>query len=146
MGSWTPAADPREADARLQRLRRDYARQVKQLRREYAYEMELQRQEQQRKDDARREAARLANEARKAAKAAAAQTRAAEREAFQEEFRQTLLNERAEKLESWRAKEKMRKQKKTEERELLHRQSSMWISEENLEDRIVEAMVDTRPL
>nr|XP_010940739.1 golgin subfamily A member 6-like protein 1 [Elaeis guineensis] len=146
LGSWTPAGDPREAEARLQRLRRDYGRQVKQLRREYAYEMEIQREKQQRKDDARREAVRLANEEKKAAKVAAAQTRAAEREAFQEEFRQTLLKERAKKLESWRTKEKMREQKKNEEKELLHQQSSMWISEENLEKRILEAIVDTTPL
>nr|CAD1836720.1 unnamed protein product [Ananas comosus var. bracteatus] len=124
----------------------DYAREVKQLRREYAYEVELQRVERARRDEARREAARLANEQRKAAKAAAAQTRAAERRAFEEDFRQTLLKERAEKLESWRAKEKSREEKKAAQKELLRQQSSMWVSEENLEKRILEAIVDATPL
>ncbi|XP_020111551.1 involucrin [Ananas comosus] len=146
LGSWEPVTEPRVAEARLGRLRRDYAREVKQLRREYAYEVELQRVERARRDEARREAARLANEQRKAAKAAAAQTRAAERRAFEEDFRQTLLKERAEKLESWRAKEKSREEKKAAQKGLLRQQSSMWVSEENLEKRILEAIVDATPL
>ncbi|XP_073013145.1 uncharacterized protein [Typha latifolia] len=146
LGSWTPTKEPREAEARLERLRRDYARQVKQLRKEYAYEMEMQRMEKQRKDDARREAARLANEERKASKAAAAKTRAAERMVVEEEFRQALLKERAEKLENWKAKEKMKEEKKNGKKELLRQQSSMWISVENLEKRVLEAIVDTTPL
>ncbi|XP_020574155.1 uncharacterized protein LOC110020409 [Phalaenopsis equestris] len=91
LGSWKPPADPREAEARLDRLRKDYAKQVAQLRKEYSHEMEILRAEKQRKDEAKREAIRLANEKRKAAKSAAAETLAAERKAFQEEFRQTLV-------------------------------------------------------
>ncbi|PKU65671.1 hypothetical protein MA16_Dca009708 [Dendrobium catenatum] len=57
-----------------------------------------------------------------------------------------ILKERAEKLESWRKKEQLREQKKTEKKDLLRQQSSMWISEENLDKRILEAIVDTTPL
>ena len=91
LGSWEPAAEPREAWARLDRLRKGYARDVRQLRRQYAYEVQLMEAERQRKADARAEAARIANQERKAAKLAAAQTRAAERRAFEEDFRQTLV-------------------------------------------------------
>ncbi|RRT74261.1 hypothetical protein B296_00006974 [Ensete ventricosum] len=146
VGSWTPCANPREAAAKLDRLHRDYRKQMKQVRAEYAYEMELLRIENQRKDDARREAVRLANEERKKAKAAAAETRAAERKAFKEELRLTLLKERTQKLESWRTKEKLREEKKAEKNELLRRQSSEWIKDENFERKILEAIVDTTPL
>ncbi|RLM58893.1 hypothetical protein C2845_PM18G00620 [Panicum miliaceum] len=119
LGSWEPTGEPREAWAQLDRLRKGYARDVRQLRREYAYEVQLMEAERQRKAEARAEAARVANEERKAAKAAAAQTRAAERRAFEEDFRQALMKERAEKLESWQKKEKLREQKKAEQKELL---------------------------
>jgi hypothetical protein len=91
LGSWEPAAEPREAWARLDRLRKGYASEVRELRRQYAYEVQLLQAERQRKADARAEAARAANQERKAAKLAAAQTRAAERRAFEEDFRQTLV-------------------------------------------------------
>ncbi|KAG0460765.1 hypothetical protein HPP92_020630 [Vanilla planifolia] len=146
LGCWQPPANPREAEARLDRLRKDYTKQVSQLRKEYAYETEILKLEKQRKDEARREAIRQANEERKTAKAAAAETAAAQRKAFQQEFRQTLLKERAEKLECWKKKEELREQKKKEKRELLRQQSSMWVSEENLENRILEAIVDTNRL
>ncbi|KAF0933310.1 hypothetical protein E2562_017095 [Oryza meyeriana var. granulata] len=143
LGSWEPAGDPREAWARLGRLRKGYARDVRQLRRQYAYETQLLEAERQRKAEARAEAARVANEERKAAKAAAAQTRAAERRAFEQDFRQALMKERAEKLESWREKEKLKAHKKAEHRELLRRKSSMWVAEDNLEDKILVAIIKT---
>ena len=40
----------------------------------------------------------------------------------------------------------MHEEKKTEKKELLRRQSSMWIDELELEKRILEAIVDTTPL
>ncbi|CAD6258314.1 unnamed protein product [Miscanthus lutarioriparius] len=146
LGSWEPAAEPREAWARLDRLRKGYARDVRQLRRQYAYEVQLMEAERQRKADARAEAARIANQERKAAKLAAAQTRAAERRAFEEDFRQTLMKERAEKLESWRKKEKLKEQKKAEQKELLHKKSSMWLSEDKIEQQILTAIMQTTPL
>ncbi|KAF8391626.1 hypothetical protein HHK36_023932 [Tetracentron sinense] len=164
LGSWKPSKDPKEAEAKLGMLRREYAKQVKELRKEYIYEMELRRQEKQLKDEANREAIRLAKEERKASKAAMAQARAAERKVVEEEFRQTLvmqdamlelkglvalstqLKERAENLENWRLKEKMREEKKSEKNELLRRKSSMWIDEPELEKKILEAIVDTTPL
>lgn len=138
--------DTREAWARLERLRKGYAREVGELRRQYAYEAQLLEAERQRKAEARAEAARVANEERKAAKAAAAQTRAAERRAFELDFRQALMKERAQKLESWRNKEKLKAQKKTEHRELLRRQSSVWVSEDKMEKKILEAIMHTTPL
>ncbi|XP_043707494.1 golgin subfamily A member 6-like protein 1 [Telopea speciosissima] len=146
LGSWKPPKDPKEAEANLAQLRREYAKQVKELRKEYIYEMELHRQEKQLKDEAKREAIRLAREERKAAKAAMAQARAAERKAIEEEFRQTLLKERAEKLEYWRSREKRVKDRKNEKKELLHRQSSMWVDEQELEKKILEAIIDMTPL
>ena len=104
LGSWEPAAEPREAWARLDRLRKGYARDVRQLRRQYAYEVQLMDAERQRKADARAEAARIANQERKAAKLAAAQTRAAERRAF-EDFRQTLIGFDP----SWRGRRRQRR-------------------------------------
>ncbi|VAH92729.1 unnamed protein product [Triticum turgidum subsp. durum] len=92
------------------------------------------------------EPARVANEERKAAKAAAAQTRAAERRAFELDFRQALMKERAQKLESWRNKEKLKAQKKAEHRELLRRQSSVWVAEDKMEKKILEAIMHTTPL
>ena len=155
LGSWAERApatvaagggDTREAWARLERLRKGYAREVGELRRQYAYEAQLLEAERQRKAEARAEAARVANEERKAAKAAAAQTRAAERRAFELDFRQALMKERAQKLESWRNKEKLKAQKKAEHRELLRRQSSVWVAEDKMEKKILEAIMHTTPL
>ncbi|KAJ4969392.1 hypothetical protein NE237_016093 [Protea cynaroides] len=92
LGSWKAPKDPKEAEANLGKLRRDYAKQVKELRKQYIYEMELQKQEKQLKDEANRNAIRIAREERKAAKAAMAQARAAERKVLEEEFRQTLCS------------------------------------------------------
>ncbi|KAL4610264.1 hypothetical protein ACB098_08G031000 [Castanea mollissima] len=149
VGSWWNSdrpRDPKVAERRLAMLRRDYAKQVKQVRKEYIREVELMRLEQQRKDEARREALRLANEEKKKLKAEAAKLRAHERELAEKEFRQTLLKERAEKLENWRMKETKREEKKKEKKELLHRKSSLWIDESELEKKILEAIVDTTPL
>ncbi|XP_049934018.1 uncharacterized protein LOC116255065 isoform X2 [Nymphaea colorata] len=90
LGSWKPPKDPREAEAALGLLRRDYAKKVKDLRKQYMYEMEMQQQEKERKDEARRETIRLAKEERKAAKAKIAEGRAAERLLLDQEFRETL--------------------------------------------------------
>ncbi|KAK8945750.1 hypothetical protein KSP40_PGU014326 [Platanthera guangdongensis] len=146
LGSWKPVENPREAETRLDRLRKDYAKQVSQLRKEYAHEMSILSAEKQRKKEAKREAIRLANEERKVAKSTAAVALAAQRKAFQEEFRQTLLKEKAEKLECWRKKEQLLEQKKVEKKELLRRQSSLWISEEKLESSISDAIIATTPL
>ena len=59
---------------------------------------------------------------------------------------QMQLKERAEKLENWRMKETKREEKKKEKKELLHRKSSLWIDESELEKKILEAIVDTTPL
>jgi len=91
VGSWEAPKDPREAQAKLAHLRRDYAKQVKDLRKHYIYEMELQHQEQIRKDEARREEILRQREERNKSKAAAAEARAVERKAFEDEFRQTLV-------------------------------------------------------
>ena len=56
------------------------------------------------------------------------------------------MKERAEKLESWRKKEKLRDQKKAEQKELLRKKSSVWLSENKLEDRILDAIRNTTPL
>jgi hypothetical protein len=56
------------------------------------------------------------------------------------------MKERAEKLESWRKKEKLREQKKAEQKELLRKKSSMWLSEDKLEDQILDAIKNTTPL
>ena len=56
------------------------------------------------------------------------------------------LKERTQKLESWRAKENLREEKEAEKKELLRRQSSVWIKDENFERRMLEAIVDTTPL
>ncbi|XP_042402706.1 uncharacterized protein LOC121992418 [Zingiber officinale] len=143
VGSWNPSDDPREAKIRLGRLHRDYQKHMKQIRAEYAYEMELLRIEKQKKDEARRDALRLANEERNKVKAAAAEIRAAESKAFQEELRQTLLKERQQKLEIWRGKEKLLTEKRADKNELLRRQSSEWVSEDKLEDRIMAAIIGT---
>ncbi|KAG6499532.1 hypothetical protein ZIOFF_039322 [Zingiber officinale] len=158
VGSWNPTDDPREAKIRLGRLHRDYQKHMKQIRAEYAYEMELLGIEKQKKDEARRDALRLANEERNKVKAAAAEIRAAESKAFQEELRQTLvcfflslhlsffvliLKERQQKLESWRGKEKLLTEKRADKNELLRRQSSEWVSEDKLEDRIMAAIIGT---
>ncbi|XP_068666897.1 uncharacterized protein [Aristolochia californica] len=146
LGSWERVEDPKEAEEKLAILRRDYKKQVKELRKQYIYEVELQQQEKQRKDEANKEKIRLEKEARKAEKAAAAKTRAAEREVAEAEFREMLLKERAEKLEHWRAMEAKREQKKKEKHELLCRQSSMWIGENELDKKALEAVCDIRPL
>lgn len=96
--------------------------------------------EKDRKDEAHREALRVANEERKKLKAQAAQLRAQERHIERQHFRETLLKERAEKLENWRMKVKMHEEKKAEKKELMHRQSSMWIDEENLEKKFMDSI------
>ncbi|KAG4400090.1 hypothetical protein GLYMA_08G364400v4 [Glycine max] len=142
LGSWDAPRDPKEAEAKLTRLRREYALQVKEVRKEYIREMEVMKIEKERKDEARREALRVANEERKKLKAQAAQLRAQERDIERQQFRETLLKERAEKLENWKMKVKMHEEKKAEKKEFLHRQSSAWIEEGNLEKKVVEAMVE----
>ncbi|KAL6976331.1 hypothetical protein U1Q18_025118 [Sarracenia purpurea var. burkii] len=143
LNSWKPPKDPKEAEAKLARLRREYAKKVKNVRKEYIKEMELQRLEKQRKDEAKRETIRIANEERKAAKAATKRAKAAERKVTDEEFRKTLLKERTEKLEYWRMKEKLVKEKKKDKNELVRRQSSVWIEEADLEKKLLEVIVDT---
>lgn len=91
LNSWTVPKDPKEAEAKLARLRREYAKKVKEVRKEYIQEMELQRIEKLRKDEAKKEAQRIANEERKAAKAAEKKAKAKEREAAEEEFHKTLV-------------------------------------------------------
>ncbi|WMV31386.1 hypothetical protein MTR67_024771 [Solanum verrucosum] len=91
LNSWTAPKDPKEAEAKLARLRREYAKKVKEVRKEYIQEMELQRIEKMRKDEAKKEAQRIANEERKVAKAAEKKAKAKEREAAEEEFRKTLM-------------------------------------------------------
>ncbi|XP_050372247.1 stress response protein NST1-like [Argentina anserina] len=146
IGSWDTPSNPREAEAKLALLRRDYAKQVKEIRKEYVKEVELMRLEKLRKDEARREALRVQNEERRRLKAEAAKVRAQQRQIEEEEFRQTLLKERAEKLENWKMKEMLREEKKKQKNELLRRQSSLWIDEPELEKKMLEAMVDTRNL
>uniref|UniRef100_A0A2P2NG21 DNA ligase 1 n=1 Tax=Rhizophora mucronata TaxID=61149 RepID=A0A2P2NG21_RHIMU len=146
IGSWEAPRNPKEAQAKLAGLRRDYANQVKELRKDYMVETESLRLEKQRKEEARIEAIRAANEERKKLKAEAAKAKALERKIAEEEFRRTLLKERAEKLELWRTRELMREEKKKESKELLCRQSSMWIDEQELGKKILEAIVDSTPL
>uniref|UniRef100_A0A0D3HRF1 Uncharacterized protein n=1 Tax=Oryza barthii TaxID=65489 RepID=A0A0D3HRF1_9ORYZ len=84
LGSWgEPAGDPREAWARLERLRKGYARDMK---------------------------------------------------------------VRGEKLENWREKDKLKADKRAEDRELLGRKSSVWIADNELENRILKAIKFTTPL
>lgn len=146
VGSWETPKDPKEAEAKLVGLRREYAKQVKELRKEYIREVELMRLEQQRKDEAKREAIRVTREERNKVKAAEAKVRAEERMVAEEEFRQMLMKERTEKLENWRMKEKSREDKKKEARELLRRKSSVWVDEAELEKKVLEAIVDTTTL
>ncbi|KAF2906662.1 hypothetical protein DAI22_12g036100 [Oryza sativa Japonica Group] len=113
------------------------------LRGQYAYEAQLLGAERQRRAEARAEAARLATDERKAA---AAQTRAAERRAFEDYFLQALMKVRGEKLENWREKEKLKADKRAEDRELLGRKSSVWIADNELENRILKAIKFTTPL
>ncbi|XP_057443189.1 uncharacterized protein LOC130734824 [Lotus japonicus] len=143
LGSWEAPKDPKEAEAKLAQLRRDYAKQVKELRKEYIEEMELMRLEKQRKDEARREALRVATEERKRLKAQEAEIRAQQRNIEQQQFRETLLKERAEKLEYWRRKVKMHEEKKAEKNELLRRQSSMWVDEAEIEKQILDTVIAT---
>ena len=91
IGSWDAPANPREAEAKLAQLRRDYAKQVKEIRKEYIKEVELMRLEKLRKDEARKEALRVQNEERRRLKAEAAKVRAQQRQIEEEEFRQTLV-------------------------------------------------------
>ncbi|KAK6122875.1 hypothetical protein DH2020_043401 [Rehmannia glutinosa] len=146
INSWKPSQNPKEAAAQLAFLRRNYARKVKLMRKEYINEMELQRIEKLRKDAARKEALRIANEERKAAKDAKKKAEAIERQAAEEEFRQMLTKERAEKLEYWRMREKKIEERKKEKNELLRRQSSLWVDESELDKKVFEAVVDTTPL
>ncbi|CAN6468919.1 unnamed protein product [Victoria cruziana] len=144
--SWKAPKNPKEAETALGLLRRDYAKKVKELRKQYMYEMEMQRLEKERKDEARRESIRLAKEERKAAKAKIAEGRAAARLLLNQEFQETLLKERAEKLELWKSREQQREDKKREKMDLLRQQSSVWVDQSELEKKILEAIVDTTPL
>uniref|UniRef100_I1R413 Uncharacterized protein n=1 Tax=Oryza glaberrima TaxID=4538 RepID=I1R413_ORYGL len=91
LGSWgEPAGDPREAWARLERLRKGYARDVRRLR--------------------------------------------------------GSMKVRGEKLENWREKDKLKADKRAEDRELLGRKSSVWIADNELENRILKAIKFTTPL
>ncbi|KAK1577784.1 hypothetical protein Q3G72_024764 [Acer saccharum] len=143
---WESPRTPKEAEKRLAQLRRDYAKQVKETRKGYIHEMELLRLDKLQKDQAKQEAFRVAKEERTRLKAEAAKVRAQERKLAEEEFRQTLLKERAEKLENWRMKEKRREENKEEKNKLLRRKTSVWIEEEEMEKKILEALIDSSPL
>lgn len=56
------------------------------------------------------------------------------------------LKERTEKLENWRMKEKTKVEKKKEKNELLRHKSSLWIDEPMLEKKMLEAIVNSKPL
>jgi hypothetical protein len=53
------------------------------------------------------------------------------------------LKERAEKLESWRMQTKKHEEKKVEKKELLHKRSSIWVDEAELEKEITNAVIAT---
>ncbi|KAL0737903.1 hypothetical protein Bca4012_014113 [Brassica carinata] len=146
IGSWEAPRDPKDAERMLAQLRRDYAKKVSLYRREYVHEIEMLRVEKQRKDEARLLAERAANEERRRLKAEAAKVRAEERKIFEEEFRKTLMKERAEKLEFWRMTGLKREDKKKARKKLLHEQSSLWIEPKELEKKITEALVDSTTL
>ncbi|PWA88595.1 hypothetical protein CTI12_AA103640 [Artemisia annua] len=146
LNSWTKPTDPKQALSNLHHLRRDYAKKVKAVRKEYIYEMELLKAEKQRKDEIKKEALRIQSEERRAAKDVEKKAKAAERKLAQEEFRQTLLKERAEKLEYHKKREQKFMEKKKEKNELLRRQSSIWIDENELEKKIQDALYDHTPL
>ncbi|CAH8278993.1 unnamed protein product [Arabidopsis lyrata] len=146
IGSWEAPSDPKDAERKLAQLRRDYAKKVKVYRKEYIHEIEMLRVEKQRKDEARLLAERAANEERRRLKAEAAKVRAEERKIADEEFRQTLIKERAEKLEIWKMMGQKREEKIKEREKLLREQSSLWIEPKELERKITEALVDTAVL
>nr|GEV09804.1 hypothetical protein [Tanacetum cinerariifolium] len=108
--------------------------------------MELLKAEKQRKDEMKKEALRIQSHERKAAKDLEKKAKAEERKLAQEEFRQTLLKERAEKLEYHKKREQKFMEKKKEKNELLRRQSSIWIDENELEKKIQDALYDHTPL
>lgn len=56
------------------------------------------------------------------------------------------MKEKAEKLENWRMKEKSMEEEKKVKRELLHKQSSLWIDDGELAKKTLEAMVDAKSL
>ncbi|KAG7612373.1 hypothetical protein ISN44_As05g043940 [Arabidopsis suecica] len=142
IGSWEAPTDPKDAERKLAQLRRDYAKKVRVYRKEYIHEIEMLRVEKQRKDEARLLAERAANEERRLLKAEAAKVRAEERKIADEEFRQTLIKERAEKLEMWKMMGQKREEKIKEREKLLREQSSLWIEQKELERKITEALVD----
>ncbi|CAN7101753.1 unnamed protein product [Brassica rapa subsp. narinosa] len=146
IGSWEAPKDPKDAERMLAQLRRDYAKKVSLYRKDYVHEIEMLRVEKQRKDEARLVAERAANEERRRLKAEAAKVRAEERKIFQDEFRKTLMKERAEKLEFWRMTGLKREEKKKARKKLLHEQSSLWIEPKELEKKITEALVDSTTL
>lgn len=106
--------------------------------------MELQRIEKSRKDAARKEALRIANEERRLAKDAKKKAEAIERQAAEQEFRQMLMKERADKLEYWRMREKKIEEAKIEKKQLVRKQSSKWVDESELQRATLEKLVDNR--
>lgn len=53
------------------------------------------------------------------------------------------LKERAEKLENWRMKIKKHEEKKAGKKDLLHKRSSMWVDEAELEKEITNVVIAT---
>lgn len=53
---------------------------------------------------------------------------------------------RAEKLESWRNKEKLKRQQKAEHGGLLDTQRSICVAEDKMQKKIIEAIMHTMPL
>ncbi|EPS70769.1 hypothetical protein M569_03992 [Genlisea aurea] len=142
IASWKPCRNPKEAAKQLSLLRREYDLKFRELRKQYIEEMEMQRVEKRRKEEARKAALRIANEDRKALKDAKKKAEAIERQAAEEEFRQLLMKERAEKVEYWRAREEKWKEKKKEKIEVVRRQSSVWIDEAEIERKALNALTD----
>ncbi|KAK9933169.1 hypothetical protein M0R45_020374 [Rubus argutus] len=135
VANWNAPSNPKEAEAEaklsqlrkyynLLVLRRDYAKHVKEVRMKSIMEVELMRLEMLRVDEARKEALRIQNEQTKRLKAEAAKVRAQKRQAAKQESEQTLLKQKAEKLENLKKKEMLREAKKKEKNEVLHCQSS----------------------
>ncbi|GLJ49549.1 hypothetical protein SUGI_1050920 [Cryptomeria japonica] len=145
-GTWEPTNNPRVAQARLVKIRKDYKMQVSELRKQYYNELQAQKLEEDAMAKLRRSRVLAAKEKRNAAKKEQARLSALERLQQQAEFTQLLLKEKAEKAERQMRKLRQIEKRRDKDKELIRQKSSQWIDEKELDRRIVEAFVDTTQL
>eukprot|EP00249_Psilotum_nudum_P006754 c20027_g2_i1 orf=286-981(+) len=122
-------------------LRKSYANEVSSLRKKYFAEMEAQRKEKARLDAVRLLEIQKAKKLRLEQKKERSEIRAREVEEERQILQAELAKERAEKAEHRKAREQKLEERRQKERDIIRQSSAHWIEEDQLELRVIRAIL-----